>query len=119
MPCNQTLNWLYFRRSDVFFDPPLVVQVYGNWVIPSLIDQSPYWGTQWYVDAAYDSEADRVVVPSYLELVRNEPWQKLSPHLDLALLDEDLTDMPAPLARRRPDYYSLGSSYPKRRPSYR
>jgi hypothetical protein len=111
---NQTLNWLYFRRSDVFFDPPLRVLIYGNWVIPSMIDQYPYWGTQWYIDASYDRESDRVVAPSFLELVRNEPWQKASPHLDLALLDEDLTDMPAPLARRRTDYYSLGTSYPER-----
>jgi hypothetical protein len=111
---NQTLNWLYFRRSDVFFDPPLRVHVFGNWVIPSLVDQHPYWGTQWYIDSSYDGEADRIVAPSFLELVRNEPWQKTNPHLDLALLDEDLTDMPAPLARRRRDYYSLGTSYPER-----
>ncbi len=111
---HQTLNWLYFRRSDAFFDPPLRVQVYGNWVIPSLVDQYPYWGTQWYIDNTYDGESDRVVAPEFLELVSNEPWQKADPHLDLALIDEDLTDMPAPLARKRADYYSLGTSYPER-----
>ncbi len=111
---HQLLNWLYFRHSDAFFDPPIRVQVYGNWIIPSLVNQFPYWGAQWYVEASYDGQAGRVVAPSYLELVRNEPWQKESPHLDLALLDEDLTDMPAPLARRRADYYSLGTSYPER-----
>jgi len=111
---NQALNWLYFRRSDVFFDPPLRVQVYGTWIIPSLVRQQPYWGTQWYIDASYDGETGRIVGPSFLELLRNEPWQKASPHLDMILVDEDLTDMPAPLARRQPHYYSLGTSYPER-----
>ncbi len=109
---HETLHWLYFRRLDAFFDPPIRVQVFGNWIIPAMVGQGPYWGSQWYVDASYDHELGCVIAPSYLELVRNEPWQRMTPHLDLALLEEDLTDFPAPLARHRPDYYSLGASFP-------
>ncbi len=108
----ETLHWLYFRWPDAFFEPPIRVQVYGNWIIPARVNQEPYWGSQWYVDASYDQELGRVIAPVYLELVRNEPWQQLSPHLDLALLAEDLTDFPSPLAHHRPDYYSLGASLP-------
>lgn len=107
------LNWLYFRRFDVFFDPPVRLHVFGNWVIPSLVNRHDYWGTQWYVDTAYDPASERVLGPQYLELVRQEPWQRAEPHLDLSLIDQDLTDMPAPLARQRPGYYSLGTSYPE------
>jgi hypothetical protein len=109
---HETLHWLYFRRPDAFFDPPIRVQTFGNWVIPAMVGQSSYWGSQWYVDSAYDRELDRVIAPVYLELVRNEPWQRATPHLNLALLQEDLTDFPAPMARQRPDYYSLGASFP-------
>lgn len=108
----QTLHWLYFRRPDAFFDPPIRVQVFGNWIIPAMVGRGPYWGTQWYVNSSYDRELGQVIAPVYLELVRREPWQQASPHLDLALLDEDLTDFPAPMARHRPDYYSLGASLP-------
>lgn len=109
---HETLHWLYFRRPDAFFDAPIRVQVLGNWIIPAIVGQAPYWGTQWYVDSAYDRELGQVIAPVYLELVRNEPWQQTASHLDLALLDEDLTDFPAPLARHRPEYYALGASFP-------
>lgn len=106
------IKWLYFRHPMAFFDPPLPVRVYGNWVIPALMDEGPYWGAQWYIEQSYDREIDRVIAPQYLELVRREPWQQLSPHYDLILVDEDLTEFAAPLARARPDRYSLGTSFP-------
>jgi len=108
----QVLQWLYFRQPRGLFDPPLVVRTFGNWVIPALIEREAYWGTQWYIDMSYDAQLGRVIAPVFLELVRREPWQRLAPHYDLALLDQDLTDFPAPLARRRPDYYALGASFP-------
>ena len=111
---DRTLKWLYFRHPTAFFDPPLPVRVYGNWVIPALVAERPYWGTQWYVNSSYDQRVHRVIAPTFLELVRQEPWQRANPHLDLALLDQDLTDFPSPLARLRPDHYCLGTSFPGR-----
>ena len=108
----QLLKWLYLRHPQALTDPPLQVLAFGNWVIPALVPDKPYWGTQWYIDASYDAQLGRVIAPKFLELVRHEPWQRQNPHLDLALLDQDLTDFPAPLARLRPDRYSLCTSFP-------
>lgn len=109
---DQVLKWLYFRRLAAFFDPPLRVHNFGNWVIPALMQRRPYWGSQWYVDSSYDVELQRVIAPVYLELVRREPWQEHEPHYDMALVDDDLTDFPRPLARLHPSHYSLGTSFP-------
>lgn len=108
----QVLRWLYLRHPLALIEPPFQVTAYGNWFIPALIPDKPYWGTQWYIDSSYDAQLGRVIAPIFLELVRHEPWQQQDPHLDLALLDQDLTDFPAPLARLRPERYSLGTSFP-------
>jgi hypothetical protein len=109
---DQVLKWLYLRHTSALLEPPIRVRVFGTWVIPALVPDHPYWGTQWYVDTAYDDELKRIITPVFLELVRQEPWQRNDPHFDLALLDHDLTDFPAPLAKLRPDHYTLGSSFP-------
>jgi hypothetical protein len=106
------LKSLCIRYPDALVTPPIPVRSYGNWIIPALVPDSPYWGIQWYIASSYDADAKQVIAPTYLELVRKEPWQQLLPHYDLVLLDQDLTDFPAPLARLRPDYYSLGTSFP-------
>ena len=108
----QVLTWLYFRHPGALLDPPIEVRVFGNWVIPALVPDKPYWGTQWYVDSSYDGDLQRIIAPTFLELVRQEPWQQADPHFDLALLDQDLTDFPSPLAKLRPYHYSLGTSFP-------
>ncbi len=108
----QMLAWLLLRYPPALEDPPIQVRPFGNWVIPALVPDKPYWGTQWYIDSSYNDDLQRVIAPIFLELVRLEPWQRLEPHFDLALLDQDLTDFPAPLARLRPSHYSLGSSFP-------
>ena len=77
-----------------------------------MMDQQPHWGVQWYIDQSYDRELDQVIAPQYLELMRQEPWQRAMPHYDLALIDENLTEFPTPLARARPDHYCLGTSLP-------
>lgn len=107
-----TLKWLYLRHPLALTDPPIQMRLFGNWVIPALVPDTPYWGTQWYIDTSYDDDLQRVIAPVFLELVRQEPWQRMDPHFDLALLDQDLTDFPSPLARLRPGHYSLGSSFP-------
>lgn len=106
------LKWLYLRHPSALIDPPIQIRLFGNWVIPALVPDNPYWGTQWYIDTSYDDDLQRVIAPVFLELVRQEPWQRADPHFDLALLDQDLTDFPSPLARLRPDHYALGSSFP-------
>ncbi|MBC7254528.1 MAG: hypothetical protein H5T66_00260 [Chloroflexi bacterium] len=108
----QTLNWLYFRHPSAFYDPPILVRVYGNWIIPAIGEDYPYGGIKWYVEASYDQGLQRVIAPVYLELVRREPWQRMDPHLDLVLLGEDLTEFPAPLARLYAGHYALGASFP-------
>jgi len=45
----RTLKWLYMRRSSALADPPIRMHVFGNWVIPALVPDRPYWGTQWYI----------------------------------------------------------------------
>ncbi|HHX44988.1 MAG TPA: hypothetical protein GX714_13525 [Chloroflexi bacterium] len=106
------LKWLFLRHPRALMDPPIRIHLYGNWVIPALVPNTPYWGTQWYIDMSFDNTLQRVIAPVFLELVRQEPWQRADPHFDLALLDQDLTDFPAPLARLRPDHYALGTSLP-------
>ena len=109
---HRILNTLYLRHPPLLDDPPIRVRAYGNWVIPALVPDKPYWGTQWYIDSSYNDKLARVIAPAFLELVRQEPWQRIAPHLDIAILDQDLTDFPAPLARLRPDRFTLGTSLP-------
>ena len=92
--------------------PPVTLKVFGNWVIPSVAEGSPYWGTQWYVDTSYDPELDQVIGPVFLTLVQQEPWQQSDPHFDIALIDQDLTDLPSPAAHLKPGYFALGTSLP-------
>jgi hypothetical protein len=108
----QTLRWFYLRLPAALDSPPLQVRVFGNWLLPALMPDNPYWGTQWYIESSYDADLGRVIAPLFLELVRQEPWQRLDPHFDVALIDQDLTDFPSPLARLRKEHYSLGTSFP-------
>jgi len=108
----RTLQSLFLRVPAALEGPPITVRAYGNWIIPALAPDRPYWGVQWYVDSSWNSGVGRIIAPSFLELVRQEPWQQSSPHYDLALLDADLTDFTAPLARLRPERYTVGTSLP-------
>ncbi len=108
----QVLYWLYLRHPSALVEPPVQIRPLGNWIIPALVPDKPYWGTQWYIDSSYDDQLGRVIAPIFLELVRREPWQQTDAHWDLALIEQDLTDFPVPLARVRPDRYTLGSSLP-------
>jgi len=88
---NQVLQWLLLRHPGEPGHTPLDVRVFGPWVIPGLMPDQPYWGTQWYIDRATDAETRSVIAPLFLELVRREPWQQSDPHYDLALLGEPMT----------------------------
>lgn len=108
----QVLQRMYLYHPRALEEAPIQVRSFGNWVIPALVPDASYWGTQWYIESSYDDELQRIIAPTFLELVRQEPWQKMDPHFDLALVEQDLTDFPAPLARLRRDHYVLGASYP-------
>lgn len=107
-----TLKWLAMRHPMALLEPPLQVQLFGPWVIPALAPDKPYWGAQWYIDTSYDTELQQVIAPVFLELVLQEPWQVTEPHLDLALIDQDLTDLPRQVAPMYPERYTLASSLP-------
>ncbi|HEY3080809.1 MAG TPA: hypothetical protein VGM69_13015 [Chloroflexota bacterium] len=74
---------------------PTAIRPFGTWVLPSIKQGDPYWGTHWYIDTAYDRGLGQVMGPRFLELVKQEPWQRMNPHFDVAVLDRDLTDAPA------------------------
>jgi len=89
---NDVLQWLLLRHpAQTMAQSALAVRVFGPWVIPSLMPDQPYWGTQWYIDRAYDAESNTLVAPLFLELVRHEPWQQSDPHYDLALVAQPMT----------------------------
>lgn len=71
---------------------PTAIRPFGTWYIPSVERGSPYSGTSWYVDTSYDPVRRQVVAERFLDLVREEPWQKRDPHWDLALIDRDLVE---------------------------
>ncbi len=71
---------------------PTAIRPFGTWYLPSVPRGSPYWGTTWYVETSYDALRQQVVGARFLDLVREEPWQKSNPHWDVALIDRDLID---------------------------
>lgn len=87
--------------------PPTAIRPFGTWYIPSIPRGSPYWGTGWYVDSSYDARRQQVVGSRFLELVRDEPWQKQNPHWDVAVIDRDLVD------RDDRDDFSLAATIPE------
>lgn len=66
------------------------VNVFGNWIIPSLPEGADYRSLQWYIDRSYDKERNQVVAAKLLELFLNEPWQKSNPHFDLSIIGHEL-----------------------------
>ena len=92
---------------------PIAIRPFGTWYIPSAPPGSPYCGTTWYVDTSYDALRQQVVGARFLDLVRDEPWQKAQPHWDLALIDRDLTDAESSEVDRPRERFVLGTSIPQ------
>jgi hypothetical protein len=109
---DQVLTWLFLRHPDSLADRPIQAYAIGDLAADVLGTQLVQWGTQGFVDSSYDLKLERVIAPTFLELVRRRPAEGNLTLLELALLHQDLTDFPAPLARLRPDHYALGSSFP-------
>jgi predicted Zn-dependent protease len=71
---------------------PTAIRPFGTWIIPSIKQGDPYWGTHWYIDTALDARHQHVVAARFLELVRREPFQQQNPHFDVAVLDMELAE---------------------------
>jgi predicted Zn-dependent protease len=93
--------------------PPTTIRPFGTWYIPSQPEGSPYWGTHWYIDNSFDSSRQQVIGARFLELVREEPWQKSNPHWDVAVIDRDLIDKAPQIADEGYAEFALGASIPE------
>ncbi len=82
------LQTITFRKGFFYAAPS--VNVFGNWIIPSLPEGAPYRSLQWYIDQSYDRARRSVIGSKLLELIVNEPWQKSNAHYDLFLLGQSL-----------------------------
>jgi predicted Zn-dependent protease len=92
--------------------PPTAIRPFGTWYLPSVPPGSPYWGTTWYVETSYDALRKQVIAPRFLDLVREEPWQKSNPHWDIAVIDRDLGEGSEGVEGRRGDFV-LGTAVPE------
>lgn len=95
-----------------FVLPPSAIRPFGTWVVPSIPQGEPYWGVQYYVDSSYDPALGQIVAPTWLEVVRQEPWQREGPHYDVAIVEQDLTDEPERAVPFGPLDYTLAASVP-------
>lgn len=87
----EVLDGIYLTCRGLGFLPfPTRVHIYGTWIVPAIRRGNPYWGTGWYVESSLSPRANCVIAPRFLEAIREEPWQRSSPHYDLALLHCDL-----------------------------
>ena len=93
--------------------PTMTIRPFGTWYIPTVPEGTPYWGTRWYVDSSFDSSRQQVIGERFLELVRDEPWQKSNPHWDVAIIDRDLVDrVRAPVDETRQPF-ALATTVPE------
>jgi predicted Zn-dependent protease len=94
--------------------PPTAIRPFGTWYIPTAPRGSPYSGTTWYVDSSFDATRQQVIGTRFLDLVRDEPWQKSNPHWDVAVIEHDLAESVGEQAAegRRPEFV-LGAVAPE------
>jgi predicted Zn-dependent protease len=93
--------------------PPTAIRPFGTWYIPSIPQGSPYSGTSWYIDSSYDRERQQVIGARFLELVREEPWQKSNPHWDVAVIDRDLVEGLGDEPQGDRGNFALGAAIPE------
>jgi hypothetical protein len=68
------------------------IHPYGDWIIPAMPHGSAYSSLDWYLARCRTPDGERLDGPAYLRLVQVEPWQSSTPHLDVALVSQDLID---------------------------
>ena len=67
-----------------------VINAFGDWHIPSLPEDAPYRSYRWYIDQSFDAQRQAVIGSKLVEVILNEPWQRLNPHYDLSLIGQAL-----------------------------
>jgi hypothetical protein len=82
------------RRLPFWFQfqalPP--IRPFGDWVILMMPRGSAYSSVDWYLGRSRTADGARIDGPAYLRLVEMEPWQSSTPHFDVALVGQDLSD---------------------------
>jgi hypothetical protein len=68
------------------------IRPFGDWIIPAMPHGSAYSSLDWYLGHCRTPDGKRLDGPAYLRLVQVEPWQSSTPHLDVALVSQDLID---------------------------
>jgi len=75
-------------------DAPLGVSDFGNWCEEDWKDKGgnlrPDKSIAWLMEQAYDSERDQWDATTILNLLGNEPYQKIQPHHDILITGRDL-----------------------------
>ncbi len=69
------------------------IRPFGDWIIPAMPHGSAYSSLDWYLSHCRTPDGKRIDGPAYLRLVQVEPWQSSTPHLDVALVSQDLIDV--------------------------
>ncbi len=69
-----------------------IIRPYGDWIIPAMPHGSAYSSLDWYLAHCRTPDGEHLDGPAYLQLVQIEPWQSSTPHLDVALVSQDLVD---------------------------
>ncbi len=72
--------------------PPPVIRPFGDWSLEGVDPEIDYANFQWYQDQTLDQETGNLRVDQFLDLILREPWQQESPHYDLSLLHQPLSD---------------------------
>jgi len=82
------------KRVGLWFQSQAVpsVRLFGDWVILMMPRGSAYSSVDWYLDRCHSVDSQCIDGPAYLRLVELEPWQSSTPHFDVALIDQDVTD---------------------------
>ncbi len=68
------------------------IRPFGDWIIPAMPRGSAYSSLDWYLSHCRTPVGDALDGPAYLRLVQVAPWQSSTPHLDVALVSQDLLD---------------------------
>ena len=96
-------------RAGIGLEKP-EIRPFGTWYIPHLERGSPYWSTMWYVSQSLDEATQRITGPRFFDTIRNEPWQRIAAHYDVAILHHDLVDDPEAMGSDQGREYALSST---------
>lgn len=89
------------------------IRPFGDWVILTMPRGSAYSSIDWYLDRCRPRDSQQIDGPTYLRLVELEPWQSSSPHFDVTLVAQDMTnaDGDSVLNMALPGLATIASAY--------